>query len=389
MRKDERLSADFILSTIEDGVVIVGKDRVVQLFNPAASRITGWPAAEAVGLDFQSVIKLVDEHGQPYPLPNHPFMTALSNGHPVRDSRSLLATRGGKQIPVSVIVSPVAGSAGRAVSSVVGVIRDITIERAEERRRSEFISTASHEMRTPIAAIEGYLALTLNDRVVKVDSRGRNYLEKAHAATKHLGELFQDLLASSRAEDGRTASYPQVVELGEIVQQVADNARFSAQKKGLQLKFIIGAEQGIKGDKVVRPLFYGNVDPNRIREVFQNLVDNAIKYTMEGSVTIALTGNASVTQIQVRDTGPGISEEDLPHLFQKFYRVDNSLTRTVGGTGLGLFIARKIVELYSGRIWVESQLDKGSTFFINLPRLTAAQALGLQQQQANTIRPMS
>jgi signal transduction histidine kinase len=109
---------------------------------------------------------------------------------------------------------------------------------------------------------------------------------------------------------------------------------------------------------------------------------------MDGNIDVRLTGDSNVTQIQVKDTGGGIAAEDIPHLFQKFYRVDNSTTRTVGGTGLGLFICRKIVELYNGRIWVESVLGKGSTFFINLPRLNSQQALEIQRKQASTISPL-
>ncbi|HET7320555.1 MAG TPA: ATP-binding protein, partial [Candidatus Saccharimonadales bacterium] len=110
--------------------------------------------------------------------------------------------------------------------------------------------------------------------------------------------------------------------------------------------------------------------------------DNAVKYTDNGKVTIGLTGDNQVVQFYVRDTGPGIPAEDIPHLFQKFYRVDNSTTRTIGGTGLGLFICRKIVELYQGRVWVESAVGKGSTFFINLPRLSTAEAAQQQAQEA-------
>ena len=389
LQKDARLSSDFILGAIEDGVVIVGKDSLVHLFNPAASHITGWAAVDAVGLDYQSILKLVDEKGEPYQPADHPIAKTLSSGQVCRDSRAMLVTRGNKQIPVSMIVSPVTDANSKASDSVVAVIRDTTAERAEEKQRSEFISTASHEMRTPIAAIEGYLSLALNEKVAKVDDRARNYLQKAHEATTHLGELFQDLLTSSKAEDGRIANFPQVVELGEIVQQITEAARFTASKKGLGLKFMISSEQTETGDKIVKPLFYCNVDPNRIREVIQNLVDNAIKYTQDGEINVAITGNTSVIQVQVRDTGPGIPDEDVPHLFQKFYRVDNSLTRSLGGTGLGLYIAKKIVELYSGRIWVESTLGKGSTFYVNLPRLDTGQALTLQQTQANTIRPVS
>ncbi len=135
--------------------------------------------------------------------------------------------------------------------------------------------------------------------------------------------------------------------------------------------------------KVVRPLYYVLVDPDRLREVITNLFDNAVKYTPEGKISLGITGNDQVVQCYVKDTGPGIPADDLPHLFQKFYRVDNSATRTIGGTGLGLFICRKIVELYSGRIWAESELGKGSSFYINLPRLTTQKATELQAAGAD------
>lgn len=384
---DGKLSSDFILTAIEDGVVMVGADGVIHLINPAAANITGWPAGEAIGLDYNSVLQLVDEHNVAYTRDNHPFARALGTGVAVRDAKAFLQTRGSKLIPISLIVSPVTYTPQQPAQAVVGVIRDITAEREEEARRSEFISTASHEMRTPIAAIEGYLSMALNPKIVQLDQRGRTLLTKAYSATTHLGELFKDLLTSSRADDGRLASYPTVVEIGEVVAQTVDAAKFNTQKKGLEIRFIVSSTSEVRGGKVVRPLYFAFVDPNRLREVLQNLVDNAMKYTAQGSITLALTGDDSVVQIQVRDTGAGIPEEDIPHLFQKFYRVDSSLTRTVGGTGLGLYLSRRIVELYQGRIWVESQSGKGSTFFINLPRLTTEQALETQRNQVNVIKP--
>ncbi|HEY5550072.1 MAG TPA: PAS domain-containing sensor histidine kinase [Candidatus Saccharimonadales bacterium] len=384
----QELNTEFLLSAIVDGVVLVGEDNAIHLFSPAASSISGWAAQEAIGLDFRSVLVITDEHGQPYPPELHPFAQALRTHSTVKNSRGLLSTKGGKLVPISLIVSPVIEDVNKMATGVLGVLRDITSEKLEENRRSEFVSTASHEMRTPIAAIEGYLALVLNPKVATVDNRGRNLLEKAHTATKHLSQLFVDLLTSAKAEDGRLASYPKIIELGEILEQIADAAHFTAQKKGLELKYVLSAGTDVRGGKIVRPLFYVYVDPNRIREVLQNLVDNALKYTAEGTVTVALTGDSSVTQVQIKDTGIGIPEEDLPHLFQKFYRVDNSMTRSVGGTGLGLFISKRVIELYNGRIWVESQDNKGSTFFINLPRLTTEQALQMQKTEASTLSPL-
>ncbi len=385
--KDQNLNSEFILNAIEDGVVMVGADNVIHLFNPAAATITGWPANEATGLEYNSVLQLVDEHGKQLSPQLNPFTESLLSGKPIRDSKSCLQTKSTKLIPISLIVSPMAATGG-GDGGVVGVFRDMTAEKQEEARRSEFVSTASHEMRTPIAAIEGYISLALNPKVAQIDAHAKNYLEKAHTATQHLGVLFQDLLTSSKAEDGRIASYPAVVEVGEIVSQAADAGRFNAEKKGLELKFQLSTAKEVTGGKVIRPLFYAFVDPNRLREVLQNLIDNAIKYTPEGSITVSLTGDDKIVQIQITDTGTGIPEEDIPHLFQKFYRVDSSMTRTVGGTGLGLYISKKIIEMFNGYIWVESKIGKGSTFFINLPRLNAQQALEMQKNQANVISPL-
>lgn len=383
--QQQDIETGFILDTIEDGVVMVAADGNIHLFNPAAGRISGWAPQEATGLNYKLVIKLTDAKAQPLPETAHPFAQALASGQTVRDNNSVLVGKNNRSVPVSLIVSPVLTPEGQPTGNVVGVFRDIAKQKEEEAQRSDFISTASHEMRTPLAAIEGYLSLALNPKTAQIDDRAKSYLEKAASSTKHLGELFRDLLTSSKAEDGRLISYPAVIEVGEIVEQVAEAARFPAQQKGLELKYSVSAG----GGRAVRPLYYAYADPNRTREVFQNLVDNAIKYTMSGSITVRLTGDNSIIQIQIADTGDGIPAEDIPHLFQKFYRVDNSSTRTIGGTGLGLFICRKIVELYNGRIWVESQLGKGSTFFVNLPRLNSQQALELQQKQASTISPIN
>lgn len=137
--------------------------------------------------------------------------------------------------------------------------------------------------------------------------------------------------------------------------------------------------------KTIAPLYFAHVDPDRLREVVTNLFDNAVKYTQQGKVSLSITGDQANIQVQVNDTGPGIPAEDLPHLFQKFYRVDNSETRAIGGTGLGLFICRKIIELYGGTIQVASIVGKGSAFTITLPRLSAAHAEQMQLSEKATI----
>jgi two-component system, OmpR family, sensor histidine kinase VicK len=385
---NEKLKTDIILNAIGDGVVLIDDQKIIRLFNPAASQITGWQSKEAIGLDYHSVLHLTDIKDVTYTDEQDPFNRAFTQAKPARDNDAILVPRAGKHTPISLSVSPLIEQNGN-VAGVVGIFRDISQEQADEQRRAEFISTASHEMRTPVAAIEGYLALSLNDRVSKIDAKARGYLEKAHASTQHLGKLFQDLLTSAKAEDGRLSNHPVVVEMGAFLEKVTDDLRFSAQKKGLLMDFIVGTDNLEDGNsRVIKPLYYVYADPDRLREVITNLFDNAVKYTESGKVSIGLTGDKHIVQFYVQDTGPGIPADDVPHLFQKFYRVDSSTTRTIGGTGLGLFICAKIIELYQGRIWVESEVGKGSSFYINLPRLDTQKAARLQKAEAATISPL-
>lgn len=385
--RDEKLKSSIILDTIEDGVMLIDAQKNIQLFNRGASEITGWPIEEATQLSCNAVIKLVNNKEEPYTDDQNPFNRIYKEGKTIRDNTATLVTRSNKHTAIMLSVSPLMDDK-QSVTGAVAIFRDVSKERAEEQQRGEFISTASHEMRTPVAAIEGYLSLALNDKVATIDSRARDYLEKAHASTQHLGKLFQDLLTSAKAEDGRLTNHPSVIEMGAYLQQLTEDLKFSAEKKGLFSEFILGSSNVIDAssnntnEKVVKPLYYVWADADRMREVITNLFDNAVKYTEEGKISIGLTGNTEVVQLYVKDTGPGIPREDIPHLFEKFYRVDNSATRTIGGTGLGLFICRKIVELYQGRIWVDSELEKGSTFYINLPRLTSQRAEQLQATAA-------
>ena len=380
----EKAKSSLILNAIEDGVLVVDNKGIIRLCNPAAATLTGWSLEDATGIDAHAVLKFTDEKGAPLASDQDPLSQGLKTGGHIQSSNIMLAPKNGTNQFISMSVSPIKDKDGQ-LTGVVAVFRDISKEKTEEQRRADFISTASHEMRTPVAAIEGYLALAMNDKVTSIDAKARSYLEKAHSSTQHLGKLFQDLLTSAKAEDGRLVSHPVVVEMSEYLEQLVDSLRFSADSKGLEMKFSIGvsnqASSGSAGH-VIKPLYYVHVDADRMREVITNLFDNAVKYTQSGRITIGLTGNNDVVQLFIKDTGPGIPTEDLGHLFQKFYRVDNSSTRTIGGTGLGLFISRKIVELYKGRIWAESEVGKGSTFYINLPRLSAQRAAELQQQEA-------
>ena len=367
--------SDIIINSIADGVIVVDTQGIIQLLNPAAQTMIGWPNRDAIGLDYRSVIKLTDGAGNPVPDELSPLRQVMVSSKSVTNNDLTLVTNSGKKILVSLVVSPV-GQDSHA-TGVIAVFRDITREKEEERQKAEFISTASHEMRTPVAAIEGYLGLAMNPNTAVIDEKAKAYLQKAHEATQHLGRLFQDLLTVSKAEDARLIPRQQALDMISFTREVVEGLAPKAKEKGIFINYTPGEQDG-DGNKRISPVFYAYVDPDHMREVLSNLLDNAIKYTMQGSVTVDVTGDTNNVAVSIADTGIGIPPEDLPHLFQKFYRVDNSDTRTIGGTGLGLYISRRLTEANSGHISVTSTYGKGSTFSVQVPRISTERASELQ-----------
>ncbi len=227
---DTKLRFEVIINNIEDGVILIDSDQTIQLYNPGASAICGWPVDEATGINVQNVLPLIDAKGEPISPEDSPLNQVFKTKQTIRDNKAILLNRERNQIAISLSVTPLINEA-KEVTAAIAVIRNVSEERAEEKQRADFISTASHEMRTPVAAIEGYLALALNEKVATIDNRARDYLEKAHSSTQHLGQLFQDLLTSAKAEDGRLTSHPGVVELGAYLEQLTSDLRFAAEKK--------------------------------------------------------------------------------------------------------------------------------------------------------------
>jgi len=228
-------------------------------------------------------------------------------------------------------------------------------------------------MRTPVASIEGYLGLALNPATAHIDEKARDFITKAHESARHLGRLFQDLLDISKAEDGRLKNEPEIVNVNEFVKEIFDGLTMKANEKQLNYVFMPDVVNE-SGEKSLQPIFYANIDPNHFREVVGNLIENAIKYTSAGEVLVNVSGDDKQVSVSVKDSGIGIPAEDLPHLFQKFYRVDNSDTREIGGTGLGLYLSRRLAEAMSGNLRVESEYKHGSTFYLEIPRVSNTEA---------------
>lgn len=370
--------SEIVINSIADGVVALNGQGQIELINPAAQNLLGWPKNDAMGLDYKSVIKLVNTNGQEVAEDLSPIKQGMLSNKPATNDMLSLMTKTGKKVLVSIAITPVNEQVRN--SGVIVVFRDITHEREQERQRAEFISTASHEMRTPVAAMEGYLGLAMNPQTATIDDKARNYLQKAYESTQHLGRLFQDLLTVSKAEDSRLMTRPAIIDVTAFTREIVDGLAQKAKDKSVGLVFAPGGVGGAL--KHIQPAFYIHADPNQMREVLNNLVDNAIKYTKQGTVTVNIGGDDSTVSIDITDTGIGIPPEDVAHLFQKFYRVDNSDTREIGGTGLGLYICRRLVEANSGHIGVVSTYGKGSTFSVKMPRVPNDQAANIATQEA-------
>lgn len=371
--------SDIVINAIADGVLVIDARGTIQLFNPAAQTIVGWDKQEAQGLDYRSVFKLSDNKGNEIQADQDPIQQVIKGGKSQVNNELTLTTPAGKKILLSLLVSPMSNTPG---SGVIAVFRDITAQKQEERAQAEFISTASHEMRTPVAAIEGYLGLALNPATAQIDDKARSFLVKAHEATQHLGRLFQDLLDVSRAEDGRLTSDPSVTDVVAFVGGVVEGLDPKAREKGLTMLYKPDQNSSKDSTRRITPVYYSKVDNDHLNEIVANLVENAIKYTQRGSITVDVTGDDSSVSVSVHDTGFGIPKEDIPHLFQKFYRVDNSDTREIGGTGLGLYLCRRLAEAMGGTITVESEYGHGSTFTLKLPRLDSETAVDELEQTA-------
>lgn len=359
--------AELALNTIADGVVIVDQRGVIQFANPAAAEMTGYDnPGTIVGLDYQLVIKLENAEGAPIANDENKLAQALTANQAMTTRDYLLvAAQSGRKIAVALTCVPATGlNADRIIT-----FRDITKELEEAGAQTEFISTASHEMRTPVASIEGYLGLALNPQTATIDARARQYLEAAHASSQHLGHLFKDLLDVTKLDDGRLRVHLVPVEIVSVVREIANAREKDMLPKHLRYSF--GTTGAVNNGTQLDPLVYAAVDLDFLREILDNLIENAIKYTPDGGeIWVNARGDGDKVLINVTDTGIGVAADDLAHIFQKFYRVDNSQTRQIGGTGLGLYLVKQRVEALNGRVWCESSFGDGSTFFVSLPRLT-------------------
>jgi GAF domain-containing protein/two-component sensor histidine kinase len=358
-QREETSKNQAILQSLGEGVIVLDEQQQVMLFNPAAEQMLRIPAAAALRQPLAALrdygdsaaarqraaaiyasldegLRLVGEHGQ-----NHSRMLDL--GDPVEQTIALNFAR---------VIGPSA-----SYGSVV-VLRDITREIESERAKREFISTVSHELRTPLTSIKGYVDVMMLGTAGAFNESQLMFLSTVQNNANQLVELVNDILEIDRIDANRIELNLEQVDVAAVMRDV-----FQTLKTQIERKRMTATMEVAEGLPLV------TADRRRLRQVILNLVSNAVKYTFdEGRITVRAGLNpAGMLQVDVEDTGVGISPEDQQRLFRRFYRVDNPLRDQAGGTGLGLAIAKSFVELHGGEMWVRSELGKGSTFSFILP----------------------
>jgi PAS domain S-box-containing protein len=325
---EERARAAIVVEHVADGVLLVDQGEVIRLWNPAAEEITGLAAADTVGRSTAEVFA--------------PWETIadLATRNEVRPQTQPVEING-RELWLSI-------TGVGFESGTVFAFRDLTSERAVEKLKSDFVSTVSHELRTP-------LALRRED-VPLGEPQRTGLLEVIASESDRLARIVNDILWASRLESGTMQTTIQKCDGVEIARSVVDTARHYI-PPNIQLTI-----------KAPRKAPQVAADPDKARQVLTNLVDNAVKYSPDGGkVTVKVAVAGSQLRYTVRDEGLGVPPAEHRRIFEKFYRLDPNLTRGVGGTGLGLYISRELLERMGGRVWVESSGSGGSTFVAELP----------------------
>jgi PAS domain S-box-containing protein len=350
----EKRQLDAILEYSADGVLILDSAQRIQVFNRALSRLTSWPASEALDRHHDEVIQWTRLETA------RDLSDAVVGGWPLASARPLyvegdLRRKNGGTVSVGIIYAPLFGLEGRLVN-IIANVRDITRFREADEIKSTFVSVISHELKTPVALIQGY-AETLLRKDARWDTQTRQEsLEVILEEADRLNHLIDDLLDASRLEAGKLSLEMEPVALDDLSERVAE--RFRTQTDSHDIRSDFAPEF---------PIVKG--DPTRLEQVLNNLLSNAIKYSPEGG-RIEVVGRYTSEEavVTVSDQGVGIPFEEQPHIFESFFRGSREHQQQTSGAGLGLYLAKAIVEAHQGRIWVESNPGEGATFSFAIPR---------------------
>lgn len=267
------------------------------------------------------------------------------------------ATQKNMKTSFNLTVKQIPNGVSLGVGAIL-LIQDNSVEKQLEAMKLDFVSMAAHELRTPLTSLKGYLSVFAKEGEGKFSSDQQMFIDRMTISTQTLMSLIENLLNVSRVERGAMTMYKEQVDWTKMVNQIVDDYKLRAKEKNITLDFL----------QSTQPIPHLLVDKLRICEVLYNLIANAINYTAPGgSIQVWIDTNGEFVTTHVKDTGEGIPQEAIPNLFTKFFRVGGNLEQGSKGTGLGLYIAKSIMDMHQGKIWVNSEIGKGSVFSFSVP----------------------
>ncbi len=354
--QQEKAKTEALFASIGEGIIATdGKGKIIRV-NQAAVDVLGCKKRDLLGKWFPKVIVAVRPDGTVMDNIERPITKAVVRGETVSE-RLAYMTNDDRIIPVSVTVSPVLLRGKPA--GAIEIFRDITVEMQSEKLKTDFISIASHQLRTPLSAINLYTQMLHDGLAGPLNDQQIEFLSTTLAATKRMNDLISTLLNITRIEAGSIAIEPRLTELAPMVHDLVKEFTPEAVQKTVGLHF----EHSATTDNLTV-----HSDALLVKEVLSNLVSNAIKYTPSGGkVLITVVEKGPHILFSVKDTGYGIPASSQQYIFTKFFRADNIITQDVSGTGLGLFLTKTIIENLEGELWFESKEGVGSTFSFILP----------------------
>ncbi len=342
-----------ILSSIGEGLILYSPHGIIERVNAAALRMLGHDEDEVVGKRFIDVLKAADSNKKSISQNRRPSVLAVQKNIAL-NTKLVYERKDGSIFPVEITVAPIMAH-GRTIGAIE-VFRDITQEEALDQAKTDFISLASHQLRTPLTTNKWYLEMLLSGDAGKLRPSQSEFVQKINTSNEHLIELVVSLLNVTRIESGRLSINPKLTDFHKLISSVVD----SVQPKLKSKKQTITIE--------VQPLPKISLDENMIRQVVLNLLTNAIKYSPEKTkIAIKAEQNGSYVQCEVKDEGYGIPPDQQKDMFSKFFRAKNTSEKEPEGNGLGLYLVKQIVGASGGKIWFDSAQNKGTSFYFTLP----------------------
>jgi PAS domain S-box-containing protein len=335
-----------IVESSDDAIIGKTLEGVITSWNRGAEQIFGYTEEEMIG---QPVLKLIPEDRH-YEEPI--ILSRLSKGERIEHYETIRQRKDGSQLYVSLTISPIRNKAGEIIG-VSKIARDITEQKHDEQRKSDFIGMASHELKTPLTSLTALIQV-LQQKLRDSDGFTTNVLTKAHLQTKKMSALINGFLNVSRLESGKLSIEKQSFDLNTLINELIEETQLTVSSHAFVFE---------SPEKIIV-----NADREKIGSVLSNLLSNAVKYSPKGgTVTTKLSRTNGEVIVIVKDEGIGINRQDIDRLFDRYYRVQNENTRHISGFGVGLYLSAEIIQRHGGRIWAESEKGNGSTFYFTLP----------------------